>query len=248
MAKLILKKGVTDKTVYLFIQDSSVSTGAGLTGLAYNTTDLACYYVRPGGSATQISLATQTVTGAHSDGGFVEVDSTNMPGVYRLDLSDAVCASGVDSVVVMIEGAEDMAPCVLELQLDDYDLSDIDTLLDTIDGNVDDILEDTGTTIPGTITTIDGNVDSILEDTGTTLPNSITALNDLSTTDILDAVVEGAYSIQDVLKIMVAVLAGEVSGGGTTTITFRNLDDDTDRVIATVDTSGNRTAFTYDLS
>jgi hypothetical protein len=47
---------------------------------------------------------------------------------------------------------------------------------------------------------------------------------------------------------MVAVLAGEVSGGGTTTITFRNLDDDTDRVIATVDSSGNRTAFTYDLS
>jgi len=248
MAKLIVKKATTDKTVYLFIQDSSVSTGAGLTGLAYNTTDLACYYIRPGGSATEISLATQTVTGAHSDGGFVEVDSTNMPGVYRLDLPDAVYASGVDSVVVMIEGASDMAPCVLELQLDDYDLSDIDTLLDTIDGNVDDILEDTGTTIPGTITTIDGNVDSILEDTGTTLPNSITALNDLSTTDILDAVVEGAYSIQDVLKIMVAVLAGEVSGGGTTTITFRNLDDDTDRVIATVDTSGNRTAFTYDLS
>lgn len=142
MAKLILTKAKSDVTVYLFIQDSSETTGAGLTGLAYDTADLVCYYIRPGGSATAITLATQTVTGAHSDGGFVEVDSTNMPGVYRLDLPDAVCATGVDSVVVMLKGAADMAPCILELQLDDYDLADIDTLLDTIDGKVDDIPSD----------------------------------------------------------------------------------------------------------
>jgi len=39
----------------------------------------------------------------------------------------------------------------------------------TIDGIVDDILVDTGTTIPGTITTLQGNVTDILTDTGTTL-------------------------------------------------------------------------------
>jgi hypothetical protein len=47
-------------------------------------------------------------------------------------------------------------------------------LTDWIDGGrldliLDGILEDTGTTIPGTITTIDGIVDDILVDTGTTL-------------------------------------------------------------------------------
>lgn len=124
MAKLAITKGTTDVTVYLFIQDSSVTTGAGLTGLVYNSASLVAYYVRPLGSATAITLATQTVTGAHSDGGFVEVSSANMPGIYRLDLPDAVCASGVNSAVVMLKGATNMAPVALEVQLTSYDPND----------------------------------------------------------------------------------------------------------------------------
>jgi len=95
-----------------------------LTGLVYNTSGLACYYARPGVAAAQVTLATQTVTGAHADGGFVEIDATNMPGLYRLDLPDAVCATGVDSVVAMLRGAADMAPVPLEIQLTDLDLND----------------------------------------------------------------------------------------------------------------------------
>ena len=124
MAKLAIKKGATDVTMNLFIQDSSVSTGAGLTGLTFETASLTCYYVRLGAAAVEISLVTQTVTGAHSDGGFVEIDSTNMPGVYGLDLPDAVCATGVPSAVVMLKGAENMAPVLLEIQLTDFDLND----------------------------------------------------------------------------------------------------------------------------
>lgn len=115
--KLILPKGTTDASVVVFIADSTVTTGAGKTGLTYNSSSLTCYYVRPGGSATQLSLVTQTVTGAHSDGGFVEISSTNMPGLYRLDLSDAIVASGAESAIVMLKGATGMAPCVLEIQL-----------------------------------------------------------------------------------------------------------------------------------
>jgi len=51
----------------------------------------------------------------------------------------------------------------------------------TMQGNVTDILTDTGTTIPGTITTMQGNVTDILTDTGTTIPAMITtAQNDLN--------------------------------------------------------------------
>lgn len=118
MAKLSVKPGSTDQIVLVFIQDSSSAAGAGLTGLAYDTANLVCYYARPGAAAAQLALATQTVTGAHSDGGFVEVDATNMPGVYRLDLSDAVVAAGVRSTVVMLKGAANMVPCPLEIDLD----------------------------------------------------------------------------------------------------------------------------------
>lgn len=117
---LVVKAGATDVTIYVKILDSSSSTGAGLTGLAYNTASLTAYYVRPLGSATAITLATQTVTGAHSDGGFVEVSSTNMPGIYRLDLPDAVVAANVNSVVVQLKGAANMVPVEKEIQLKDY--------------------------------------------------------------------------------------------------------------------------------
>jgi hypothetical protein len=38
----------------------------------------------------------------------------------------------------------------------------------------------------------------------------------------------------------------KVSGGGTTTISYRNLADDDDRIIVTVDVNGNRTAVVLD--
>lgn len=116
MAKLSVKGGTTSFVCYVFIQDSSQTDGRGLTGLAYNTASLVASYVRPLGSRTAITLATQTVTGAYSSGGFVEVDSTNMPGVYRLDIPDAALAAG-RSVAVMLKGAANMAPCLLEIDL-----------------------------------------------------------------------------------------------------------------------------------
>lgn len=117
--KLNLVKGQTDVTVYLFILDSSSTTGAGKTGIVWNDAFLIASYVRPLGARTAISPAAQTVTGAHSDGGFVEIDSSHMPGIYRFDLPDAVCAAGADSVIVMLKGPIDMAPVVLEIQLID---------------------------------------------------------------------------------------------------------------------------------
>ena len=122
--KLALAKGTTSYRAYVFIQNSSVTTGAGLTGLVFNSAGLVASYVRPGAARTAITLATQTVTGAYSSGGFVEVDSTNMPGVYRLDVPNAALAAGVDAVVVMLKGATNMAPLLLEVQLTNVDLND----------------------------------------------------------------------------------------------------------------------------
>lgn len=60
--------------------------------------------------------------------------------------------------------------------------------------------------------------------------------------DLLATVVDGAYTVEDMLLILGAILAGKVTGGGTTTLTFRNLADTLNRVVLTVDTSGNRSA------
>ena len=61
---------------------------------------------------------------------------------------------------------------------------------------------------------------------------------------VLDEVVEAPYTMRQLLTIMAAVLAGKASGGNTANITFRNLTDAGNRVQATVDVDGNRTAVT----
>jgi hypothetical protein len=110
--------GSTDVTINVFIKNKTLNDGSGLTGLVFDTGSLTCYYIRPGANAVVLNLATQTITGVHTDGGFVEIDSANMPGVYRLDLSDAILASGVGTVQIMLQGAANMAPAVIEIQLD----------------------------------------------------------------------------------------------------------------------------------
>jgi hypothetical protein len=67
-----------------------------------------------------------------------------------------------------------------------------------------------------------------------------------NTYDTLVGNVEGTLDLGEVLRIMLAALAGKATGGGTTTVKFRNIADNADRITATVDGDGNRTAVTLD--
>ena len=60
--------------------------------------------------------------------------------------------------------------------------------------------------------------------------------------------VETGLTLRQALRLVTAATAGKIAGGGTSTITIRNaVVDGVDRITATVDGSGNRTAITYDL-
>jgi len=60
--------------------------------------------------------------------------------------------------------------------------------------------------------------------------------------------VESTYDIQEVLRIVLAALAGKSTGGGTANPAFRDVGDTKDRISATVDSDGNRTSMTLDGS
>ena len=64
--------------------------------------------------------------------------------------------------------------------------------------------------------------------------------------DVLAAGDVDGYSLESALKLCLSALAGKVTGGGTTTITFRSADDSADRIVATVDSNGNRSSITLD--
>jgi hypothetical protein len=67
-------------------------------------------------------------------------------------------------------------------------------------------------------------------------------------TGVLAGVIEGAVTLQQSLRISNAANAGKLSGAATTAIAIRDLADTKDRISATVDADGNRTAVTTNLT
>ena len=161
--KIQVKAGRTSLLVRVFLQDSSSTTGAGLTGLTSASSGLVCYRARDddgNAGATQITLSAGT-KGTWSSGGFVEKDATNMPGIYEFGVPNAAVATGSETVDIMFNGATKLAPSVMEIQIVAYDpqdavhlgLSAIPNTACTTNGSL--ITSGTGT---AQLTTSSGNV------------------------------------------------------------------------------------------
>ncbi len=100
---------------------------------------------------------------------------------------------------------------------------------------------------------LEATAQSILTDTGTTIPATITTLQ--TTADALPTLAEilaggdiDGYTLEETLKLCLAALSGKLSGAATTTITIRAADDSADRITATVDSDGNRSAVTLNAA
>jgi len=232
MAKLAIKPGSTSVTLYVFVQNSASGVGEGKSGLVHNSSGLNCYYVRTRSDNSAITLANLVaVNSAWSSGGFKEVSEVNMPGVYRLDLPDAVCAAGARSAVVMLKGAADMAPVVLEIDLSN-------------DANVENWKGAAAQAMTGDAFARLG------APSGASVSADIASIDPLTAQETADAVgtrvIEGTHTVDDILRIIAAALAGETSGSGTATVEILGLDGATTRITATVSPEGNRTAMTLD--
>ena len=61
---------------------------------------------------------------------------------------------------------------------------------------------------------------------------------------ILDAAIDGTLDFKGTLQVLTSVAVGKATGGGTTSITFRNIADTLNRVIMTVNDKGDRSGVT----
>jgi hypothetical protein len=95
----------------------SIELYLGATGLTFATSGLAAYYVRNREAPTPITLVTQTATGAWASGGFAEISSSLVPGVYRLDVPNAAFAAGASDVTIVVRGASGTNGAVLTVTL-----------------------------------------------------------------------------------------------------------------------------------
>lgn len=99
--------GSVDRSIFVFIPDPASTDGSGKTGLVAANLTVSFSRMETDNDAT-VTDATSSLndlaalTTAHTDWGVKEVSSTLQPGVYRLDIADAVFASGAWSAIVYV--------------------------------------------------------------------------------------------------------------------------------------------------
>lgn len=121
--------GDTSNIEKVFIQDGSATDGSGLAGLtsasagliistiASNEATPTVYTQAAGNIETIATLGTYAAPTA-SKCRFKEIDSTNHPGLYEIQLANARYAvSSSNELIVTISGAADVAPTNLKIQL-----------------------------------------------------------------------------------------------------------------------------------
>ena len=128
---MIVTAGKTNVSAYFYIvQDASgTSPGEPATGLLFSDIETggSASYMRQGAARTDLELVTlASASAAHTDGGFILVDDTNMPGVYRCDFPDAAFVSGVDevSLQLVVAAAKNATASPIKVQLMAVDFRD----------------------------------------------------------------------------------------------------------------------------
>ena len=105
---ITIAPGSTSQSIELYL---------GVTGLTASTSNLSARYNRTRTASVSIPLVARTIAQAWTSGGFAEVDATNMPGVYRLDIPDAALAAGASDVTIVVRGASGTNGAVLTVTL-----------------------------------------------------------------------------------------------------------------------------------
>lgn len=245
-----IPSGKTDQSIYFVA--FATADGSRLTGLSGFTV----YRSRNG--AAEVAYTTPTIT---------EIDATNMPGVYALLVDeDTTIASTSDSEEYCLQFSNTgMEPVTRTIELYRRDTTSGQTLT-VSSGNGNAAVQ---SIVGGAITSstfannsitsavmsnaardaISVNVWSYggnrtLTSAGTTVSNEIAdALLDRS------AGIETGLTPRQAWRVIAAACAGKASGLNTTTAVYRNAQaDSVDRITATVDADGNRTAVTLDLT
>jgi hypothetical protein len=108
---LIVQAGATSVRQQIFVADSSVTTGAGKTGLT-NASFTAYYFIDGATTPVSITLAGGTV-GTWSSGGVKEISSANLPGWYEVGLPNAMfVGSTIRQTSVMYKGTGIVPVCI----------------------------------------------------------------------------------------------------------------------------------------
>jgi hypothetical protein len=158
---ITIAPGSTSQSIELYL---------GATGLTASTSGLSARYNRTRTASVSIPLVARTIAQAWTAGGFAEVDATNMPGVYRLDIPDAALAAGADDVTIVVRGASGTNGAVMTVKLSSGGLTSAQTASAVWDAAT--VGYNTATNFGGVIMETNGVVNGI-ESTVQDIPSNV---------------------------------------------------------------------------
>lgn len=249
-------RGQTSVILRIKLLDSSVTTGAGLTGLTSSSAGLLIstaadneatptVYSQAGSTIETIAALGTYAAPTATKCRFAEYDSTNHPGVYEVQLADARFAvASAKSLVVSISGAANCAETDALIPLTDVDP------YDTVRGGMTalpDAVADAAGGLPISdagnldLDTLLARLDAAITSRNSTVPDAAGTAASLHATT--DGKVDDVKDVADTVAIDVAGLDGDAmrgTDGANTTVpdaagTAASLHATTDALVTTVD-------------
>ena len=198
-----------------------------------------------------ILVDTGTTLQAEVDG--IQADTediqTRLPAALVSGRIDASVGAMAANVMTAAAAAADLTT---ELQAGLATQASVDTIDDFLDTEIAAILAAVDTEVAA----IKAKTDQLTF----TTPNQVDAtsvtssdktgyrLSATGVDDIHDEVIEGTTTLRQSIRLANSANGAKVAGAATTTVTIRDLADSKNRVSATVDADGNRSAVTLDLA
>lgn len=246
--RLLRQNTSVDVPVGPFLDDTDGKTAE--TGLTITQPDIR---LKKNGGTWAQKNAVQTLT--HEENGFYEVTldatDTNTLGLLRLAIAESGALPVWEDFMVVTANVFDslFSTDILDVSVTQVNGSAVNNL---VSGRFD---ASVGAMATGVITAAAhaaGAIDAtaIAADAIGASELAADAANEIADA-LLDraAAVETGLTVRQALRLIAAANAAKLSGAATTTITIRNaVADSKDRIVATVDSDGNRSAITYDLT
>lgn len=237
---------------------------------AYDGTTVAGSDPSVTGDAANITVWLSS-TGAAAGGTVTELDGVNAPGIYYVDLTAPEC----DAFSLAVSISSGTANVLIDNQVlfpQEDDAIILEGNIGVVTSQTElviDLADDPGFSWgPGLVELVDSNNNrarTLVNATGFTTGTQVVQLRDTPsfTVEVGDKLtyrpvatlapldIDG-YTDEQALKLMLSVLAGKSAGwqgaGAATDATFRDAADTKDRITATTDANGNRTAVTLDAN
>jgi len=251
--------------VTVYVTGDAGTQAAGSVGSGACTHEGNGYHTyAPADSETNYTLVAFTFTGSGAIPATVQVYTSVDANLDTIKTQTVTCAAGVTVLASVGTAATSTAQTG-----DSYAIVNGDHGLVSIQDDIDEILTDTGTTLQGELDGIQTDTEDIqarlpaalvsgrIDASVGAMASGVVTATAIATNaidadalaadavdEILDEAVEGSYTLRHMIRLMGAALLGEVSGAGTTEVTFRDAADAKTRIVATVDADGNRSAVT----